>query len=63
MKYLCLIYVDENKLAALPPVELQAFWSECAAYSLELASSGGLVCASRRPLLRIETKLHHDVAA
>ena len=49
MKYLCLIYVDENKLAALPPIELEAFWSECAAYSLELASSGGLVCASLEP--------------
>jgi hypothetical protein len=40
MKYLCLIYYDENKLDSLPEAERDALYAEAYAYYDELVSRG-----------------------
>jgi len=40
MKYICLVYQDEKKLAALPQAELDAIVSECGAWVGELEQGG-----------------------
>ena len=40
MKYLCLIYGDEEKLAALPEEERAAIGAECEAYCESLKADG-----------------------
>lgn len=39
MKYLCLIYLDEEAMNALPPAEWKALVRECNAYSEQLQAS------------------------
>jgi len=53
MKYLCLIYGEEQWIATLPPRELNAVGGECAAYGEEL-KRGGYLLASHR-LQSVET--------
>lgn len=43
MKYLCLIYIDEKKLEALPKSELDALMDETSAYNDMLQQSGRLI--------------------
>ncbi|MCC5858323.1 MAG: YciI family protein [Ectothiorhodospiraceae bacterium] len=47
MKYLCLIYVDEKRLEATPPQELEAVAAACDAHSEELRRSGRLLASER----------------
>lgn len=49
MKYLCLIYYDENVLEALPREESEALWSEAAVVHRELTASPGYLGAALRP--------------
>ncbi len=56
MKYLCLIYFDEAKLAAVPAEELAAIVDECMTYSDQLGKAGHYIashalpaCATRSP--------------
>lgn len=43
MKYLCLVYVEEQKLGALPRSEASTFLDECSACAEELRESGHIV--------------------
>lgn len=53
MKYLCLIYVEEKILNAMPKPERQAISDESVAYCGELQKLGQLLAAS--PLHPVET--------
>lgn len=53
MKYLCLIYNDENKLDTMPPNEIDAFRGEHVAYEDELRKDGQLILAE--PLESVQT--------
>jgi hypothetical protein len=46
LKYLCLIYWDENKADALTETERELFEEECCVYAHELESSGRHVAAA-----------------
>jgi len=43
MKYLCLIYDEERKLAAMASDEMDAFMGEYMTFSAEIAASGHMV--------------------
>jgi hypothetical protein len=43
MKYLCLIYIDEKKLDALPKSEMDALMEETVAYNEALQKSGHFI--------------------
>ena len=45
MRYLCLVYLEEEKLDALPKAELDDLVTQSIAYDEELAASGHLVSA------------------
>ncbi len=45
MRYLCLVYLEEEKLSALPKAELDALVTQSIAYDEELEASGHLVSA------------------
>lgn len=45
MKYLCLIYFEEEHLEALPESKIDAITGECLAYEAELQSSGHFIAA------------------
>jgi hypothetical protein len=45
MRYLCLVYADEARLAGLPQTEIDALIDETMANNEELAASGQLVLA------------------
>ncbi|MFG9880437.1 YciI family protein, partial [Pseudomonas aeruginosa] len=45
MKYLCLIYFDEAKLAAVPAEELAAIVDECMTYSDQLGKAGHYIAS------------------
>jgi hypothetical protein len=45
MKYLCLVYVDEKKLAAMSPTESQALDDESLGYDHTLKKSGHFLAA------------------
>lgn len=47
MKYLCLIYFDEDRIAAMPAQELNSIASECSRYSDALKQSGQLIACER----------------
>lgn len=47
MKYLCLIYVDEKKLAAAPAEVVDAVARECRAHTDALAQTGRFVAGER----------------
>ena len=53
MKYICLIYIEENILNALPKTERQSLSDESMAYCDELQKVGQLLAAS--PLHPVET--------
>jgi hypothetical protein len=46
MKYLCLIYIDEKKVDAIPKSELDALLDETSAYNEMLQQSGHLINAA-----------------
>jgi hypothetical protein len=46
MKYLCLAYYDEAKMAALPKAELQAIVSQCPGYDAKLRDTGRLLLSA-----------------
>jgi len=46
MKYLCLVYQDEQMLKSLPPSEYDALVAETLAYDAEIRLSGHYVCSS-----------------
>jgi hypothetical protein len=45
MRYLCLVYLDDEKLGALPKAEHDALVTQSIAYDEELGASGHLVSA------------------
>jgi hypothetical protein len=47
MKYLCLIYSDENRIAAMPAAESQSFLGEYLAFTDSIRKSGHYVAAQR----------------
>jgi hypothetical protein len=47
MKYLCLIYSDENRIAALPANESKSFLGEYLAFTESVRKSGHLLGAER----------------
>jgi len=53
MKYLCLIYFDEAKHAALTPDEHKELTRACVAYDAELKEAGRYIAAS--PLQSVKT--------
>jgi hypothetical protein len=46
MKYVCLIYIDEKKLDAMPKSEMDALMEETSAYNEALQKSGHFVSAA-----------------
>jgi hypothetical protein len=57
MKYVCLIYIDEKRLDALPEAEIEALWSEAEAYSIELRKRRGYLSAQALEPIRSATTL------
>jgi hypothetical protein len=53
MKYLCLVYIEETILNALPKAERQSLSDDSIAYCDELQKKGQLIAAS--PLYPVET--------
>ena len=47
MKYLCLIYSEEEKMYARPPAELEAIAGECAGFDETLRQSGQFIACER----------------
>lgn len=47
MKYLCLIYMEEKQLEAMPQGEVEAIARECRAYDEALKQSGHLIACER----------------
>jgi hypothetical protein len=47
MRYLCLIYYDENRLEAMPEEAVQAIAEECLEYDESLKRSGQLIACER----------------
>ena len=47
MKYLCLIYTEEHRVAAMPPEAVGAIAGECVAYDERLARDGKFVACER----------------
>ena len=45
MKYLCLVYIDEQTMDAMPKAELQAVTRESLAYDEDLRKSGHFIAA------------------
>ena len=43
MKYLCLIYIEEKLLEAMPPEQYNGVVKQCLEYEKEVAQSGGLL--------------------
>jgi hypothetical protein len=55
MKYLCLIYNEEEKLAAVPQNELDAVSDACVKHCEELQRAGRLIAAERLESVRTAT--------
>jgi hypothetical protein len=47
MKYLCLIYNEERRVAAMPPAAVEAVAAECAGYDETLKADGKFVACER----------------
>ena len=47
MKYLCLIYNEEARVAAMPAAAVEAIAGECVAYDEKLAQAGRFVACER----------------
>ena len=59
MKYICLVYQDETKLAALPQAELEAIVDQCGAWVGELEKGGHHVFSAGLQSVRTATTLRH----
>jgi len=59
MKYLCLIYLDEKRLQALPKEESDALWAECDALARELQRQPGFIAADALEPTTMATTLRH----
>ncbi|PJI48569.1 MAG: dehydrogenase [Pseudomonas sp.] len=46
MKFLCMIYFDERKVAEMPEAELRGIVDECMTYSEQLRRSGHYIAAN-----------------
>ena len=57
MKYICLVYHEEQKLADMPPAELAALASECGAWVDELQKDGHHVFSAALQSIRTATTL------
>jgi hypothetical protein len=55
MKYLCLIYIDEKKLDAMPKGEIDALIEETSAYNEALQKSGHFISMARLQPVRTAT--------
>jgi hypothetical protein len=55
MKYLCLIYIDEKKLDAMPKGEIDALIEETSAYNEALQKSGHFISMVRLQPVRAAT--------
>lgn len=55
MKYLCLIYYDENNLDAMPESEADALMRECLTFSDDLRKSGNYIAAEALQPVRTAT--------
>lgn len=55
MKYLCLIYVDENQLETMSNATIEAIASECEAHADELREDGTLLATERLEPVRTAT--------
>lgn len=60
MKYLCLIYFDEAKLAAVPAEELAAIVDECMTYSDQLGKAGHYIASHALQSVQTATTLRHQ---
>ncbi|EPC03057.1 hypothetical protein L861_22370 [Litchfieldella anticariensis FP35 = DSM 16096] len=47
MKYLCLIYTDEQKVNAMPPHEVEIVVNECLEHCERLRANGQLIASAR----------------
>ncbi len=59
MKYMCLIYLDEDRHAALPADERQRMANEAVAYDAKLRESGRYVASDALASARTATTLRH----
>ena len=59
MKYLCLIYIEEKKLDALPKSEYESLLSEAIAYTDELRQSGHLIATEALQRVETATSVRH----
>ena len=57
MKYICLVYQDEKRLAALPQAELEAIVGQCGAWVGELEKGGHHVFSAGLQSVRTATTL------
>ncbi len=57
MKYLCLIYSDENKMGSLPESERKTMMGEYLAYTASIQQSGHYVAAERLRPTRTATTI------
>lgn len=59
MKYMCLVYHDEDKLNAMSPAELEAVFTDCGAWLDELQKSGRYVLSAGLQCPRTATALRN----
>jgi hypothetical protein len=59
MKYLCIVYVDEEKLNALSKSESEALDTEALAYDEELRKSGHYIVANALQSIKTATTIRH----
>ncbi|MFC5695596.1 YciI family protein [Pseudomonas sp. GCM10022186] len=57
MKYLCLIYIEEAKLASLTDADYQAIAGECLDYTEQLTASGHYLASNALESVRTATTL------
>ena len=59
MKYLCLVYLEEKKLDALPKREYDALLAEALAYTEELRQSGHYIASEALQRVEAATTVRH----
>ena len=55
MRYLCMIYIDEGELGAMPRARLAEVEQQCLTHTSELVSAGQLVAAERLASVKTAT--------
>ena len=60
MKYLCLIYNEEDKVADAPPELLEQVLAECRTYDTRLREQGKLLASQRLQPVATARSLHFD---